>query len=148
MGKQKYPTAKVISIILSQLYLMPLVAFFLPGPVKNFMLQLYPDFNSVFVLKFWTAVSLLRFISLWLCYQNELCHYCGMENWYTIQVWTGTEDGPNKARLDENIEYLGKNSNGNKGSSNLISDWGKRYTKNARKKRIQALLKKEMVELW
>ena len=71
-----------------------------------------------------------------------------MENWYTIQVWTGTEDGPNKARLDENIEYLGKNSNGNKGSSNLISDWGKRYTKNARKKRIQALLKKEMVELW
>ena len=54
-----------------------------------------------------------------------------MENWYTIQVWTGTEDGPNKARLDENIEYLGKNSNVNKGTSNLISDWGKRYTKNA-----------------
>lgn len=138
MGKQTFPLAKILSIIFMQLYLLPLVAFYLPAPILNFMLKLYPNFNAVFVLKFFTAISLMRFASLWLTYQNELCYYCGMENWYTIQVWTGVEDGPNKKRLNEKIKYLGGNRN------ELISEWG---TKNERKKRNNMLMKKEMVEL-
>ena len=33
MGKQTFPLAKILSIIFMQLYLLPLVAFYLPAPI-------------------------------------------------------------------------------------------------------------------